>query len=393
MAEKSKSRIMPELKGDRKTRLANAVKGINTMFGPGTIGTAEEKKEELKIRFYPTPSMELNNALYGGFMVGRIMEIFGPHGIGKTSLAMEVITYNQKLDPEFNAAWFETEESFDYDYAKVLGMDMDRITIWEQKDRPAEDGLDILRIVLGTGAINMIVVNSIAGMAPKKEITDDMGDQNVALTARLMSKLLRVITGVASKNDTTVVFINQLREKIGAYGNPETTPGGRALGFYASQRLSVNKSYNEGQINAKLGGEVRVKTIKNRGTYYNPYTECFYTYEYGKGIQPLYEIPALIESQGIVTKGGSWYNFKDPEIQELVKSITGDIKINGKTNLVNILENSPELADKLLEMIYENIQRAANPTALPESEAAELAAAEQALDQEFAGQEPEAEGA
>ena len=197
-----------------------AMRNINKRFGEGVVGTLREKEEDLTIGFYKTPSIEFNNMLGGGFPIGKLIELYGANSSGKTSLAIETIAFNQKNNENFIAGWFETEESFDYEYAEMLGIDTDRIVIWDQRDTGAEQGLDILRGLITDGSFNMIVINSVAGLTPKKELEDDIGKANIALQARMMSKLMRVITGSAAKNKCSIIFVNQLRTNVGQmFGN------------------------------------------------------------------------------------------------------------------------------------------------------------------------------
>lgn len=205
------------ISADKKKNLTAFMNGINKKFGANTIGFAKDK--DLKIQYLQSPSHEFNAMLNGGIGVGRITEFYGENSSGKTSMAIEIIAHNQKIDPDFVAGWFETEGSIDEEILKSFGVDMERLVYWDQTDCGAEQGLDILRSLIASGQFNMIVVNSVAGLAPKKEIEDDIEKQNVALTARMMSKLMRVITGACYKTKTSAVFINQVRTNVGVmYG-------------------------------------------------------------------------------------------------------------------------------------------------------------------------------
>lgn len=208
------------LSAEKQAALDKSMAETNKKFGKGTINLMSNILDKLKIKYYKTPSFEVNLMLNGGVGVGKVIEFFGESGSGKTSLALETIAYNQKKDSDFMAGWFETEGSYDPDYAKnVFGIDHKRCTYWDQKDYGAETGLDILRGLVSSGVYNMIVINSVAGLTPKKEIVDNIEDQNVALTARMMSKLMRVIVGMADNSGTTLIFINQMRTNIGVkYG-------------------------------------------------------------------------------------------------------------------------------------------------------------------------------
>lgn len=206
---------------DKAKKLNSLMAGINKEFGVGTIGFLKDQQEKYTVRFFKTPSLEFNIMLGGGLAVGRFVEFYGENSSGKTSMAMEVIAYNQKLDPDFIAGWLETEGSFDYEYAKILGIDPTRLVIWDQKalgkkeEVGAEKAMDIFKTNLQSGLFNIMVVNSVAGLVPNTEATTDFNKANVAVQARLMSKATRVLNGMAAKNNTTVIFINQLRTNVG----------------------------------------------------------------------------------------------------------------------------------------------------------------------------------
>lgn len=200
---------------DKKNQLASLMKGINKKFGDNSVNFVSDIKEELKAKYFTSPSCEFNMMLYGGIGVGKITEFFGPESSGKTSMAIEIIKQEQDKDPEFVAGWFETEGSITAEQLEKKGVDMDRLIYWDQKKLSAEEGLDILRGLVESSMVNMIVVNSVAGLVPNTEITNDLDHQNIGTMAKLMSKLFRVITGVADKNKTSLVFINQIREKVG----------------------------------------------------------------------------------------------------------------------------------------------------------------------------------
>lgn len=208
---------MMAISADKKKNLTAVLNGINKKFGANTVSFVKDK--DLKIEYLQSPSHEFNAMLNGGIGVGRIVEFYGENSSGKTSMAIEIIAHNQKINPDFIAGWFETEGSIDEEILKSFGVDMDRLIYWDQTELGAEQGLDVLRGLIASKQFDMIVVNSVAGLAPKKEIEDDIEKQNVALTARMMSKLMRVITGICFKSKTSMVFINQVRTNVGVmYG-------------------------------------------------------------------------------------------------------------------------------------------------------------------------------
>lgn len=214
----------------KNSKLDSVLNSINKKFGPGTINYMGDIKDKMEIKRYKSPSYEFDLMLGGGLAVGKIIELFGPESAGKTSMAIEIIKHNQEIakkeNRQFMAGWFESEESVDPEFLEDLGVDMSSVVYWDQRNVSAEEGFDILRALVSSGEFDMIVVNSIAGLCAGKELDDDMEKQNIGLTARLLSKLFRVITAAASKNNCTLLFINQIRMNIGVmYGNPETTTG------------------------------------------------------------------------------------------------------------------------------------------------------------------------
>ena len=210
---------------DKKKALEGAMNKINKKFGAGTVTTASVAKDKLIKRTIKTPSIEFNNMLGGGMKA--FIELYGPPSSGKTSMAIETLAYNQKLDPNFVGAWLETEGSITEEILALHGVDLNRLVYWNQEDvGDAENALDVIRSLVSSGAVDLVILNSVAGLAPKTEMEDDLEKQNIALVARLLSKFFRVITGAANKNKVTMIFINQVRDKVGVmFGNPETTTG------------------------------------------------------------------------------------------------------------------------------------------------------------------------
>ena len=296
----------------KKELIAQSMTKINKQFGAKTVGTLSSKIEEFKIEYIKTRSLAYNKMLHGGFVKGRISEIYGNQDSGKTSISLDTIGYNMQMDPNFYAGWFETEGHFDINYAISFGIDPERFTVWSMEDYGAEGGLDILEAQIRTGAYNMITVNTVAGLTPKKELEGEMIAQDVALQARMMSKLMRKIVAIASKKGTHVQFINQVRVNVGSYGGGSIPNGGKALAFWASQRLNHNGGFIEAEEKAKgydpeLFKKIDVSVKKNRcSSMGNPYQKCTYYAEYGVGIDQIGTLPDQAVEFGIIKKNGNW---------------------------------------------------------------------------------------
>ena len=334
---------------DKQKNLDAALKKINKQFGEGTVTTAAEASEKLAKRIIKTPSIELNKALYGGF--GAIVELYGPESSGKTSLAIETLASAQASDPNFVGAWLETEHSVTKDILEDHGVDLSRLVYWEQEDTGnAESSLDIIRSLVNSGAVDMVIVNSVAGLAPKVETEDDLEKQNIALTARLLSKFFRVITGPVGKNRITMIFINQVRDKVGVmFGNPETTGGGRALAFYASIRIRVSrlKLQAADPIKETEGLKVHCKVWKNRfAGKHNPYTECDYYARYETGIDNIIAMPQMLLDAGIVRQAGAWWYYEDENGNPYV--IDGaECKYRSKNDFLEVLRSNNVIRETL----------------------------------------------
>lgn len=339
---------------DKKKAVKDMMDKINKKYGPGTIGTIKEKKDELTLRFIKTPSAEINLMLDGGVVKGKIVEIMGESGSGKTSLALEIIAHNQKLNPDFMAGWFETAEgSFDFEYAKMLGVDTDRLVYVEQPESGAEKGLDAVRAMISSHALDMVVVNSVAGLAPAKEMEDDLEKANIALTARLMSKLMRVIGGIASKSGTTCVFINQMRTDVGKmFGDPNVTTGGRALAYYSTQRIRLSKYKVQAAdpITEDEGIKVVCKVLKNRAARKNPFKTCEYFAIYGKGIDVVVELPTILEREGIIRKSGAWIYYEDDKGKPITVDKT-EMKFGSKAKFSEWLKSSKAGVDYFVNLL------------------------------------------
>ena len=327
---------------DKREALETAIKQLEKQYGKGTVMKLGQAPA-LNVEAISTGSITLDCALgIGGVPRGRIVEIFGPESSGKTTVALHIIASAQKAGGE--AAFIDVEHALDPVYAKALGVDIDSLLV-SQPDT-GEQALEITEALVRSGAIDVIVVDSVAAMVPKAEIEGLMGDTHVGLQARLMSQALRKLTGVISKTNCVAVFINQLREKVGVmYGNPEVTPGGRALKFYSSVRLDVRK-----QEQLKAGGEVignhtKVKVVKNKVA--PPFKEAEFDIMYGQGISRVGEILDLAVKLDIVEKSGAWFSYKGERLGQ------------GRDNVKELIAANPALCEELDALIRQNIDKVA----------------------------------
>ena len=311
---------------EKKKALESALGQIEKQFGKGSVMKLGDFSA-MNVEAIPTGALSLDVALgIGGIPKGRIIEIFGPESSGKTTLALHMIAESQKRGGE--AAFIDAEHALDPVYAKHLGVDIDNLIV-SQPDT-GEQALEIAEALVRSGAIDIIVVDSVAALVPKAEIDGDMGDSHVGLQARLMSQALRKLAGVLNKSNTAIIFINQLREKVGImFGNPETTPGGRALKFYASVRLDIRKTENLKQDGEVFGNRVRVKVVKNKVA--PPFREAEFDIIYGKGISKSGNILDLGVNLDIVEKSGSWFSYNGARIGQ------------GRENAKKYLEDNPEI--------------------------------------------------
>ena len=326
---------------EKKKALEAALGQIEKQFGKGSVMKLGEYKA-MNIEAIPTGALSLDIALgIGGIPRGRIIEIFGPESSGKTTLALHAIAEAQKLGGE--AAFIDAEHALDPVYAKHLGVDIDNLIV-SQPDT-GEQALEIAEALTRSGAVDIIVVDSVAALVPKAEIDGDMGDSHVGLQARLMSQALRKLAGVINKSKTVIVFINQLREKVGImFGNPETTPGGRALKFYASVRLDIRKIENIKTDGEVTGARARVKVIKNKVA--PPFREAEFDIVYGKGISKEGNILDIAVNLNLVEKSGAWFSYKGEKIGQ------------GRENAKAYIKNNPEIAKELEEKIRDNFRQA-----------------------------------
>lgn len=338
---------------EKRKALEAALGQIEKQFGKGSVMKLGEYKA-MNVEAIPTGALSLDIALgIGGIPRGRIIEIFGPESSGKTTLALHAIAEAQKLGGE--AAFIDAEHALDPVYAKHLGVDIDNLIV-SQPDT-GEQALEIAEALTRSGAIDIIVVDSVAALVPKAEIDGDMGDAHVGLQARLMSQALRKLAGVINKSKTVIVFINQLREKVGImFGNPETTPGGRALKFYASVRLDIRKIENIKNDGEVTGARAKVKVIKNKVA--PPFREAEFDIIYGKGISKEGNILDLAVNLNLVEKSGAWFSYKGEKIGQ------------GRENAKQYIKEHKEIAKELEEKIRENFRQAFEKS-LAEDEIAE----------------------
>ncbi len=327
---------------DEKKKALDAAMGqIEKQFGKGSVMKLGEFKA-MEVEAIPTGALTLDVALgIGGIPKGRIIEIFGPESSGKTTLALHAIAESQKAGG--TAAFIDAEHALDPVYAKKLGVDIDNLIV-SQPDT-GEQALEITEALVRSGAIDIIVVDSVAALVPKAEIDGDMGDTHVALQARLMSQALRKLAGVLNKSKTAIIFINQLREKVGImFGNPETTPGGRALKFYASVRLDIRRIENIKQDGQVMGNRVRVKVIKNKVA--PPFREAEFDVLYGKGISKEGNIFDMAVNLDIIDKSGSWFSYEGQRIGQ------------GRENAKRYLIDRPELLQEVEKKVRDNFAKA-----------------------------------
>ncbi|WP_337776208.1 recombinase RecA [Prevotella pectinovora] len=318
--------------------LQAAMAKIEKDFGKGSIMKLGDEKIE-NVEVIPTGSIALNAALgVGGYPKGRIIEIYGPESSGKTTLAIHAIAECQKTGGI--AAFIDAEHAFDRFYAEKLGVDIDNL--WISQPDNGEQALEIADQLIRSSAIDILVVDSVAALTPKKEIEGDMGDNNVGLQARLMSQALRKLTSTISKTNTTCIFINQLREKIGVmFGNPETTTGGNALKFYASVRLDIRRVTAIKDGDQVIGNMTRVKVVKNKVA--PPFRKAEFEIMFGEGISKVGEILDLGVEYGIIQKSGSWFSYNGSRLAQ------------GRDASKALLRDNPELCDELEAQIMEKL--------------------------------------
>ena len=327
---------------DKNKQLEAALGQIERQFGSGTVMRMGEKQLE-KIPAISTGSLGLDLALgIGGLPRGRVVEIYGPESSGKTTLALEVIAQCQKLGG--TAAFIDAEHALDPIYAEKLGVDIEELLI-SQPDT-GEQALEVTDIMVHSGGIEVLVIDSVAALVPKAEIEGEMGDSHIGLQARLMSQALRKLTGNVKKSNTLVIFINQIRYKIGVmFGSPETTSGGNALKFYASVRLDIRRIGTVKEGDEVVGNETRVKVVKNKVA--PPFKQAEFQIIYNKGINRLGELIDRGSDLGIIEKSGAWYSLEGEKIGQ------------GKANAVEFLEEHSKIAKKIEKQILETLDNKA----------------------------------
>ncbi len=321
---------------DKKTKAIDlAISQVDRQYGKGSLMRLGDDRPTLKGNVISTGCFSLDIALgVGGVPKGRIVEIFGPESGGKTTLALHIIAEAQKAGGF--AAFIDAEHALDPEYAKNLGVDIDELLI-SQPDM-GEQALEITETLVRSGALDLIVIDSVAALVPRAELEGDMGDSHMGLQARLMSQALRKLTGTVSKSNTCVIFVNQIREKIGVmFGNPETTPGGRALKFYTSIRIDIRRITSIKDGTDIIGNRTRVKVVKNKMAA--PFKMTEFDIMYGKGISYIGDILDLAVKGDIIQKTGSWFSY-------------GDIRIGqGRENAKGYLEENPKELEKVLKEV------------------------------------------
>ena len=325
---------------DKSKHLDSALGQIERQFGSGTVMRMGEKRNE-KIPAIPTGSLGLDIALgIGGLPRGRIVEIYGPESSGKTTLTLEVIAQCQKMGG--TAAFIDAEHALDPIYAGKLGVNVDELLV-SQPDT-GEQALEVADIMVASGGIDILVIDSVAALVPKAEIEGEMGDHHVGLQARLMSQALRKITGNVQKSDTLVIFINQIRHKIGVmFGSPETTAGGNALKFYSSVRMDIRRIGTVKDGDEAVGNETRVKVVKNKVS--PPFKQAEFQILYNKGINRLGELIDKGADLDIIEKAGAWYSYNGEKIGQ------------GKANSIEFLEQNPKLLKTIEKQVIDAINK------------------------------------
>ena len=346
MADKKK--VVPKVEkksGDeREKALEAAIAQIEKNYGKGAIMRLGDEAAKKNVKTMPTGSLSLDIALgAGGIPVGRIIEVYGPESSGKTTVALHMVAEVQKLGGI--ASFVDAEHALDPKYAKAIGVDIDNLYI-SQPDN-GEQALEITETMVRSGAVNIVVVDSVAALVPKAEIEGEMGDSHVGLQARLMSQALRKLTAIVNKSECTVIFINQLREKVGVmFGSPETTPGGRALKFYSSIRLDVRRVESLKQSTDFVGNRVRVKVVKNKIA--PPFKQAEFDIMFGKGISVEGDILDLATEVDIVKKSGAWFSYGEDRLGQ------------GRENAKDYLKENPELLKEISDKVRAHFEIESN---------------------------------
>ena len=330
---------------EKKRALDIALAGIEKQFGKGAVIRMGERASR-DIQVIPTGCLDLDMALgVGGLPRGRVVEIYGPESSGKTTVALHVVAEAQKMGGV--AAFIDAEHALDPVYARKLGVDVDQLYV-SQPDT-GEQALEICEALVRSGAIDIVVIDSVAALVPKAEIDGEMGDSFVGLQARLMSQALRKLAGTVSRTNCIVVFINQLREKIGVmYGNPETTPGGRALKYFSSVRIDVRRIETLKVGGEMIGNRTRAKIVKNKVA--PPFKEAEFDIIYGEGISKIGEIVDLGVKLDLIDKAGAWYTY-------------GDVRVQGRDSMKEYLREHPDVSEQIAAEIRANAHKLMSPQA------------------------------
>jgi len=329
---------MADSKSDRLKAIDGTLSQIERQFGKGAIMRLGQR-ETLALEAISTGSIAVDAAIgIGGFPRGRVVEVYGPESSGKTTLALSVVGQAQKKGGI--AAFIDAEHALDAEYARKLGVDIDNLLV-SQPDS-GEQALEIAEMLVRSNAVDVVVVDSVAALVPKAELEGEMGDSHVGLQARLMSQALRKLTAIVSKSRTTLVFINQIREKIGVmFGNPETTTGGRALKFYASVRIDIRRIASLKDGEEVTGSRAKVKVVKNKVAA--PFRQAEFDIDYGEGISKAGELVDLGVDHKLIVKSGAWYSY-------------GDLRLGqGRDNAKGFLRDNPDLADEIEAKIRERL--------------------------------------
>ena len=344
-----KKAAAPKFGEDRKKALEIALGKIEKDFGKGSVMKLGDAAEKMQVDVIPTGSLQLDFALgVGGLPKGRIVEIYGPESSGKTTVALHCIAEAQKMGG--TAAFIDAEHALDPVYAEHLGVDIDELYV-AQPDN-GEQALDICEALVRSGAIDVVVIDSVAALVPKAEIEGDMGDSHVGLQARLMSQALRKLAGVIAKTNAVAIFINQLREKVGVvYGNPETTTGGKALKFYASVRLDIRKGEAIKEGSEIIGNRTKIKVVKNKVA--PPFKTCIVDILYGEGISSSGELLDLAVERDLIKKAGAYYSYNGERIGQ------------GRDNARKYLMDNPDIYAEIEKLIRDSF--ATNAAELPAS--------------------------
>ncbi len=325
---------------EKRRALDMALGQIEKQFGKGSIMRLGENAARLQVEVIPTGSLALDVALgCGGVPRGRVVEIFGPEGSGKTTLALHIVAEAQRRGGV--AAFIDAEHALDPSYARRLGVDIDNLLI-SQPDT-GEQALEIAEALVRSGAVDVVVVDSVAALVPRAELEGEMGDAHVGLQARLMSQALRKLAGAIAKSRTTAVFLNQIREKVGVmFGNPEVTPGGRALKFYASVRLDVRRAETLKQGTESVGARTRVRIVKNKLA--PPFRQAEFDLIYGEGISREGGLVDVATELGLIEKSGAWYSFRDTRLGQ------------GRENVREFLKENQQLAGEIEAIVRERLK-------------------------------------